>query len=111
MKTPAAPRISPCIPGDNPASNLRFVNTEYGGPTATVGKVQDWQRVANQGSTLPAADVQAVNGCVQAARERVRASGTVPRQAAAVGYQDEVGRAPFVAAGFLRCENARAHGG
>lgn len=59
---------------DNPASNLKFVNTEYGGPAATVGKVQDWQRVANQGSTLPSADVQAVNGCVQAAIKQANAS-------------------------------------
>jgi hypothetical protein len=36
--------------------------------------VQDWQRVANQGSTLPSADVQAVNGCVQAAIKQANAS-------------------------------------
>ena len=59
---------------DNPASNLKFVNTEYGGPAATVGQVQDWQRVANQGSTLPSADVQTVNGCVQAAIKQANAS-------------------------------------
>lgn len=52
---------------DNPASNLKFVNTQFGGPPDTVGKLTDWTRVANQGSTLPSSAVAAVNGCVKTA--------------------------------------------
>ncbi|HVS64412.1 MAG TPA: hypothetical protein VMT85_13020 [Thermoanaerobaculia bacterium] len=50
---------------DNIASNLTFENTIYGGPTSTVGKMLPYQRASHNGQTLPSADVQAVNQCVQ----------------------------------------------
>jgi len=59
---------------DNPTSNLKFSNTQYGGPAATVGQVTNWARVANQGSTLPSSAVQTVNGCVQSAIQQANSS-------------------------------------
>lgn len=59
---------------DNPSSNLKFVNTKFGGPASSVGQVADWQRVANDGSTLPSSAVQTANTCVQAAIRQANAS-------------------------------------
>lgn len=59
---------------DNATSNLKFVNTKFGGPASTVGQVGDWARVANQGSTLPSSAVTAVNGCVKTAIQQANSS-------------------------------------